>query len=242
MTVISIILDLLLLLIVAMCIWHGYRRGIVGGVLSLAALLIALLGGSSLSDSYSYQVNSALEPFVEGYIDSQLTRDEVLDAMGYGNTDLSLEDVLERDSSLRWDYAFLCFEHVGFHERRSEELAEDTVTLADTQDLSMTEAVITILCDTISYVAGLTLAFLLILIVLTVVGSIGSLVFRLPPNLELLDEIGGALMGFIKGFLYGVLLTWILSFLGLAIGKETLDNSLLARFFLNLSFLTRGLL
>ena len=49
-------------------------------------------------------------------------------------------------------------------------------------------------------------------------------------------------MGFIKGFLYGVLLTWILSFLGLAIGKETLDNSLLARFFLNLSFLTRGLL
>ena len=45
-----------------------------------------------------------------------------------------------------------------------------------------------------------------------------------------------------KGFLYCVLLCWLLSFLGLIIGKDTLENTLLARFFLTFRFLTNGLL
>ena len=77
---------------------------------------------------------------------------------------------------------------------------------------------------------------------LIAVSSIGNLVFRLPDSLQLLDELGGALVGFVKGFLYCVLLCWLLSFLGLVIGKDTLENTLLARFFLTFRFLTNGLL
>ena len=96
----------------------------------------------------------------------------------------------------------------------------------------MTDAVVEVLCDAVTYVMGLTLSFLLILILLIAVSSIGNLVFRLPDSLQLLDELGGALVGFVKGFLYCVLLCWLLSFLGLIIGKDTLENTLLARFFL----------
>jgi hypothetical protein len=39
-----------------------------------------------------------------------------------------------------------------------------------------------------------------------------------------------------------VLLCWLLSFLGLVIGRETLESTLLARFFLTFRFLTNGLL
>ena len=221
----SIIIDLVLLLIVALCIWNGYKSGLIGGFAGILAIIIALLAGSMLSSNYAYEAIPVLEPFVDGYIDSQKTRDEVMAEMGYGSTDLSLEDVLESDSSLRYDYA-----------------AERAVRYSDQTESNMTEAVVQVLCDAITYVMGLTLSFLLILILLIAVSSIGNLVFRLPDSLQLLDELGGALVGFVKGFLYCVLLCWLLSFLGLVIGRETLESTLLARFFLTFRFLTNGLL
>ena len=225
----NIILDLLLLLIVALCIWDGYKRGLIGGIAGIFAIIIALLAGSSLSDNYASEAVPVLEPFVDGYIDSQKARSAVLEEMGYGSTDLSLEDVLESDSSLRYDYAVFCMEETGFHEDRAEELAERSVRYSDQNGVSMTEAVVSILCDTITYVMGLALCFLLTLLLL-------------PDSMELLDELGGALMGFVKGFLYCVLLCWLLSFLGLIIGRGTLEKTLLARFFMTFRFLTNGLL
>ena len=133
-------------------------------------------------------------------------------------------------------------EEAGFHESRAEELAERSVRYSDQNGVSMTEAVVSILCDTVAYVMGLALCFLIILILLIAVSNIGGLVFRLPDHMELLDELGGALMGFVKGFLYCVLLCWLLSFLGLILGRETLDKTLLARFFMSFRFLTNGLL
>lgn len=238
----NIIIDISLLVIVALSIWYGYKRGLIGSIMGVLAIIAALIAGSSLSANYAFEAVPVLEPFLSGYVDSQKTRDTVLEKMGYGNTDLSLDDVLASDSSLRYDYAVLCMEQVGFHEERAEELAERAVSYSDQNGVSMSEAVITILCDTITYVAGLTICFLLILILLVALGNIGNLVFRLPDSLELLDELGGALMGFVIGFLYCVLLCWLLSFLGLVIGKDTMDNTLLGRFFMSFRFLTNGLL
>ena len=207
----SIIIDLVLLLIVALCIWNGYKSGLIGGIAGILAIIIALLAGSMLSSNYAFEAIPVLEPFVDGYIDSQSTRNEVLAEMGYDSTDLSLEDVLESDSSLRYDFAYFCIRQVGFSEQRAEELAERAVRYSDQTESDMTS-------------------------------SIGNLVFRLPDSLQLLDELGGALVGFVKGFLYCVLLCWLLSFLGLVIGRETLESTLLARFFLTFRFLTNGLL
>ena len=89
----KIIIDILLLVIIALCTWNGYKRGLVGGVAGILAIIIALFGGSLLSSAYAHEVVPALEPFVDGYIDSQKTRDAVLERLGYGNSDLSLEDI-----------------------------------------------------------------------------------------------------------------------------------------------------
>jgi uncharacterized membrane protein required for colicin V production len=238
---IRLILDIVLLAIVALCTWTGYRRGLIGGIAGILAVIIALFGGSLLSSAYSHEVVPVMQPFAEGYIDSQNIRDEVLNTLGYGYSDLSLEDILERDPSLRTGYAEECMKIMGMYPDRAEEMAQKSVEYAGRNNVSMTEAVVTVLCDTVSFVGGLTLAFLLILILLVAIGNIGNLSFRLP-NLELVDEIGGAVLGFIKGFLYCVLLCWVLSFLGLVIGKDTLESTTLARFFLQMKFLTSGLL
>ena len=238
---IRLILDIVLLAIVALCTWTGYKKGLIAGVAGILAVIVALFAGNLLSKAYAHEVIPVLEPFVDGYIDSQNIRDEVLEEMGHGYSDRSLEDVLASDSSLRYDYAMECLKTVGVHEDRAEELARKTVEYADRNNAGMTDSVVAVLCDTASYVGGLTIAFLMVLILLVAIGNIGNLSFRLP-NLELLDEIGGAVLGFVKGFLYCVLLCWLLSFLGLLIGKDTLESTTLAQFFLQIKFLTSGLL
>ena len=237
----KVIIDILLLIIIALCTWNGYKRGLVGGVAGILAIIIALFGGSLLSSAYAHEVVPALEPFVDGYIDSSETRNTVLEKLGYGESDLSLEDILAQDSSLRYDYAYECMTYVGFYEKRAESLASDAVDLADANGISMTDAVVAVLCDTITYVGAMVIAFLLILIFLVAIGNVGNLSFRLP-NMEALDEVGGAVLGFAKAFIYCVLLCWLLSFLGIVIGQDTMEHTTLGRFLLIFDFVTNGLM
>ena len=236
-----LIIDIIMLVIVALCTWNGYKRGLIGGIAGILAIILALFGGSLLSSAYAHEAIPALEPFVDGYVDSQRNRDAMLEKLGYPNSELSLEDVLAQDSSLRYDYAYECLRDLGFYDSRAETLADRAVEYADVNGVGMTPAIVAVLCDTVCYVGGLVLGFLMVLILLVAIANIGNLSFRLP-NMELLDEIGGAVLGFLKGFLYCVLLCWLLSFLGVLIGRETLENTTLARFFLAFNFITRGLL
>ena len=145
-----------------------------------------------------------------------------------------------RRSSLRYDYAYECLADLGLHEKRAEELAGRAVALAEETGSNMTDAVVSVVCDTITHVGAMVIGFLLILIMLVALASIGNLSFRLP-NLESVDEIGGAILGFAKGFLYCVLLCWLLSYLGVLIGKETMSHTTLGRFFLIFDSLTSNL-
>ena len=235
------IIDILLIIIIALCTWNGYKRGLVGGVAGILAIIISLLGANILSAAYAHEVVPALEPFVDGYVDSSKNRGAILERMGYGSSDLSLDDILQQDSSLRYDYAYECLSDLGLYEKRAEELAADAVAYAQESGVSMTDAVVAVVCDTVTKVMTTVIAFLLILILLVALASIGNLSFRLP-NMENLDEIGGAVLGFGKGFLYCVLLCWLLSFLGLVIGKETMAHTTLGRFFLIFDTITGALL
>lgn len=237
----NLILDIVLLVIVALCTWGGFKHGLIGSLAGILIIVISLFGGSLISSAYAHEVVPALEPFVDGYIDSQKNRDAILETIGYGNSELSVEDILAQNPSLRFNYAYECFRSVGLYTERAEELAERSVRYADENVTGMTEAVVTVLCDTATYIIGLALGFLMILIFITAIANIGNLSFRLP-NLELLDEIGGAVLGFVKGLLYCILLSWLLSFFGLIIGFDTMEHTTLARFFLAFRFITGGLL
>ena len=234
------VIDIILIILLALCTWNGYKRGVVGGVAGILAIIISLLGASILSAAYAHEVVPAIEPFIDGYVDSSKNRGAILERMGYGNSDYSLEDILKQDSSLRYDYAYECLSDLGLYEKRAEELAARAVARAEETGSNMTDAVVDVVCDTITHVGAMVIGFLLILILMVALASIGNLSFRLP-NLESVDEIGGAILGFAKGFLYCVLLCWLLSYLGVLIGKETMSHTTLGRFFLIFDSLTSSL-
>ena len=65
---IRLILDIVLLAIVALSTWTGYRRGLIGGIAGILAVIIALFGGSLLSSAYSHEVVPVMQPFADGYM------------------------------------------------------------------------------------------------------------------------------------------------------------------------------
>ena len=237
----KLIIDIVLITIIALCTWGGYKKGLIGSIAALLVIVLSLFCAKMLSATYSGEVIPALRPFADGYLSATETRERVLDRMGYGESDKSLDDILADDPSLRYDYAYECMSEVGLYADRADEMASRAVALAESKDENMTDAAVDVLCDVVTYEGGLVLAFLIILIFITAVGNLFNLSFRIP-NMVNLDEIGGAVLGFAKGIIYCVLLCWLLSFFGLVIGKKTLDGTTLARFFLTFKFITNGLM
>ena len=81
----------------------------------------------------------------------------------------------------------------------------------------------------------------MILILITAIMDMINLDFHLP-NVDVVDEVAGAAMGFVRGFLYCVLLCWLLGFLGLVIGRDTCERTALVSFFQAFRFITRSLI
>ena len=75
---IKLILNITLMVILALCIWGGFKRGLIGGIAGFLAVLIALVAANALTTRYGKEVVPALSPFVGGFIDSETNTDEIL--------------------------------------------------------------------------------------------------------------------------------------------------------------------
>ena len=235
---VRIAIDLVLLAIIIIAVWLGYRKGLILGVANLLGILAALYAAVLVSSAFSYDVVPVLKPFVSGYMDRQMN-DVVLENMGMESTDLSYEDILAEDATLRHEFCAESFRSVGIYGDAAEQMATEAETYADTNGAAVTEAVVQVLCERVCYVAGVTLMFLIFLIALMTIANIPNLSYRIP-NMDLLNDAGGAVMGLINGVCYCCLAAWLLRFLGLIIGMDTVESTLLARFFHSIDIITAG--
>lgn len=234
----KIAIDLVLVAIILGCVWAGYKKGLIMGIGGMVVIIVSLYGAALLSATFSYEVVPALRPFVTGYMEKQMTG-EVLEDMGFKNSDRSVSDILADDPGLKAEFCTVCYESVGIYTDAAEQMAEEALSYAEENDAELDSAVGEVLSARLAYVGCIILGFLLILIILTAIGNIPNLTFKIP-NMDKLNDIGGLAMGFIKGVTYCVLLCWALRFMGLIIGEETLRHTILARFFILIDFITLG--
>ena len=57
--------------------------------------------------------------------------------------------------------------------------------------------------------------------------------------MDILNDVGGAVVGLLRGIIFCMVLVWALMFLGILIGKTTLDGTILARLLAKLNLLSR---
>ena len=176
----KIVIDFVLIFIVAACTWNGFKRGLIGGIAGILAIVISLYGGALLSSAFSPEIIPAAEPFVEGFLDSADAKDFILSELGYEDTEKSVNDILAEDPSLKYDYAYNCVIYVGLSKASARTLASRAVELSDNSGADLQSAVSDTLCDSLSYVFGTVIAFLLLLMLIVAIANLFNLSLRLP--------------------------------------------------------------
>ena len=234
------ILSLIFLAILVICAWSGYKKGLILGIFSLLAFLVSVYGANLLADTYSGEIVDALRPFASGFVEVNVVNRQVRPAMGMDNENLSVSDYFTQNPGKEEEYCVLTYEKMGIHPSTSEQMAWEAMRYSAENNVEVTDAVVEVLCIRISFVAVFLLLFFMILILLTVLGNIPNLSFKIP-NMDVLNDMGGTVMGLAQGICLCLVLGWALKFLGLIFPQEELSEAFLVSWFMDRSILVHYL-
>ena len=239
---IKAIIDLVLLGILIICVWSGYKKGIIMGVGGILCIIVAVYGANLLANSFSFDVVPALKPFANGYTETMMNGSDsaVMKRMGWDGSTYSPEDLVEMYPDRKVEFCATCYEVLGIDAKTSERMAEKAVTYARESGSPIQAAVGQILCETVSYAGCFLLAFLLIVIILTVIGNLPNLSYKLP-RLDIVNDILGALLGLVTGLMFCVIAVWALKFMGMLIGSDTLASTRIGGWLLQKDYLFKYL-
>lgn len=210
---IPVIVDIVLLLIILLCAWRGFRTGLISGILAVCAVLFSFYAADILADTYSGEFTKMLEPFVSGLVDSaSVSAEDYFTEKGKepGVYEMT-EKVLDSMGIMK-----------SAKENIAKEIAEETT---DTGHL-LRNAIVEKLCVIAAYVITYVIMFILLIIIFGVIGNLFNLSFRLP-GLELVNSVLGTLLGIAKGLLYVFAIAWLLRFTGLLLSEEKVDATFL---------------
>lgn len=223
------IIDLILLAVVLLSAYNGYKKGLINEIGAMLCLLVSLYAAMMIANTVSFEVVSAVKPFAGGFIETVIS-DDVPQQLGYDVSEYSIGDIVANDPQKAFDVAEATFKCMGVYEATAADLAQDVMEYQAANNVGLRVAIIDVTCNTVVFAAAVALFFMIILIFLTVLGNIPNVSFRLP-NMEEVDEIGGALVGIMRGVFLGMLAVWALKFMGLLIGEDTLSTTVIARLF-----------
>lgn len=236
------IINIALVAVIVICAWQGYKKGIIMGIIEVLVIILSLYGAQLLSDTFSYEVIPVLKPFVSGFMDNRV-EETAYDVLGYepddkGNyhVELSLTDLLAEQPESRGEIARWVYRNLGLYDDIATDMAQKSVEYADQNNASLSSAVETILCQSITWYGGFILAFVIVFTVLIVVVNLPNLSFRLP-YVGIINDLGGAAIGIFVGFMFCAVIVWLLQFTGLLVPEETMRSSAVAGYFLDRNML-----
>ena len=252
----GIIIDIILLGIIAFCVWKGYTRGLILSVSKVIGFIIAIYAANLLAHAYAPDVSEMLSPFVTGIVDSSVSeavvgntdaQDEKADAAAQdgesadGASDAAAENLAANPEgsavgSRGYDLAYGALRKLGVAEHTADKIASEVGQTTDGLEANVAMTLSSKLCDTLAYIAVFTVASVLIIIVLTVIANIINLTFGLP-GLDLVNKIGGSVFGGLSGVIIVVIIAWVCRFTGLIISDSVLEKSIFLKWMMNANLL-----
>lgn len=224
------IINLVLLGIIVICAWQGFKKGIIMGIIGILVIILSLYGAQLLSDTFSYEVIPVLKPFVSGVMDTRI-EDTAYGVLGFeadeeGNYHVtqSLTDMIESMPESREEICRWVFKDLGIYDSMADEMAKKAVDSMEQNSISINDAITNTLCQSVSWYGGFIIAFILLFTALTVVVNLPNLSFKLP-YVGILNDIGGLAIGIYTGLLFCSLIVWVLQFTGLVLPQATLQES-----------------
>lgn len=234
----NIVIEILLLVILLVCIWNGYKKGLVMCIGTILAIIVSLYVGDLFADTFSPAVKLAVKPFISGYLDgSDGVVSTSLNALLGGNTSgLSVEDAIKQQPDIRQTLCEKSYEKIGVYSGTAKRMAVQTVEKADTDKISLQNAIVDVMCADFTYLLSFLIFFLLSMIIITVIVNLVNLNLKIPGN-ERLNRIGGLIAGAAVGAMFCFVVGWALRFGGSFLPESELKNTVLTSFFIRCNFL-----
>lgn len=235
----KIAVELMLLVIIVLSVWSGYKKGLVMCIGTILAIIISLYMGNLLSDTFSHEAAPVIHPFASGYMEGNdgIIGDNLSELLGGAEVQLSVEDALARHPEITFELAESSYKDIGIYEETAKRMANAAVDLSEKTGITLSSAIVEVLCTDFTYYLGFILFFVLILIIFTVLGNILNLSFKIPEK-DRLNDIGGIVAGAVTGLIFCAIIVWSFRFLGKLLPEEDMRKTLFSALFMKLDFLS----
>ena len=237
------IINIVLIAVLAICVWIGFKKGIIMGIIQVLVIILSLYGAQLLSDTFSYEVIPVLRPFVSGFMEGQV-RETTYEVFGYQANEegeypdvtVSLTDLMASAPENADEIALRSFQSLGLYDDLAKALADRALSYANDGTTSLMTAVVTVLCQAVTWYLGFLLAFFILFSILTVIVNLPNLSFRIP-YVGIINDLGGAAIGLGVGIIFCALIVWLFQFAGLLLPEETMRSTGVAAYFLEKNYL-----
>ncbi len=250
---VNIILDILVVAVALFCAWRGWRKGIIGGLCAILAIIVSFYGANLIASTYSAEFTGIVEPFAHGIVDTMVNRvtganeEEEAEPITASAEEATGEEegrkkrpvvvvLSEEEKEDVYSVAFAVLRQVGFHEDTAAKVAQKSVEVADFVGSDLSEFLAEELCSVVAYVGVFVIAFVLIAIIFVVVSNVLDLVFNLP-GIELVNRILGLVLGLGLAFCILQFVGCIARFTGIIISDETIGSTMLFKYFVENNYL-----
>lgn len=229
-----IIIDLVMVAILAFCMWRGYKNGLIVGVCGVLALIAAIFVGNLVAEAYYTEFSGVLEPFATGIVDGAVSavtdNDETEDVY-----------VLEADkkTDTYW-VSFTALRNLGLVEGAADPIAQEVHGEEERVGRNMCDVLTEKLSERLTFVAIFALFFALTFIVFAFIGNLISLKLELP-GLKIVDIASGIALGACRGIVILLFLACLCRYLGLLLGDELIQSTSILEWLMNSNLIANKL-
>ena len=252
----SYILDIVLILVIALCAWRGYKSGIIISFIGIIAIIVSVFAGNLVAKTYHSDFAGVMHPFVGGMVDSAVSTSlgtEVMDrevaasaedeeaatyivlnlgaankeeaeAMQVEKTGNTVYLVAEDAQEDVWTVSYATLRNMGLAEAPAEKLATEVSQEVTNVNQEMRDQLGDKLCDQLAFMVVFAAGFILAAILFVVIGNIIDIKFTLP-GAEIVNDIGGAVFGAVRGIVIVLFIASIFRYAGLLLPETLIEKT-----------------
>ena len=218
-----VIIDIFVVVFLVAFTIYGAKRGLLRSLAGIVILVVALVGAGMVATSFSGPVAKVVSPLLEKQIAQKV--ETVLEAQ--------LEPA-EPDSTIDPSQIQELLAQLGIEEEVWDTMTEEIRSGMENTGGVLAEAVTGVVVENLvhSLLYGIlyVIAFVLLMLLLHVLLGAMGLVMKLP-GLNLLNTVGGGLLGLIEGATLLFLAVWVGRRLGISFETELLAEAHILRIF-----------
>ena len=238
-----LIFDAIIVLLLAVAVWRGYRTGFILTFCGFLAIFVALIGATVVSNVLAQPVSQAISPMIESSIQQAVAEKlQSPDGFEQENSSQLPSSQPDQDSSQESPVPDLPLQEILDLLKQSPVYRGFAGALQSAVDAGLVSATANATMVISEYIAGqvarmvlFVVSFVLILILWFFVSHALDLAFKLPV-LSSLNRWGGGALGLLKGALLIYVACWLLK--GSFLPQEAIQSTYLLHFFCTSSPLT----